>query len=394
MPEIILKKDCDRRLRIGHLWVFSNEIAEIRGLSLDGEIVDIRDFRGAFVGKGYLNRHSLISARILTYHSKEAIDREFFLKRIREAIERRERLFPDLRSVRLVYSEGDFLPGLIVDRYEDVISIQNLTLGMELWKDTICDILEEILKPRMIVERNEAPVRRLEGLEEKKGFLRGSGETRVVIEENGNRFIVDLIEGQKTGFFLDQRENRERLKQYVKGMRVLDCFCYSGGWSMYAAQGGAKEVLGVDASHAAVELAEENAKINGYSETCRFMKDDVFEFLKELEGRGERFDVIVLDPPAFVKSKKELQDAVRGYREINHRGMKLLNDGGILATSSCSYHVDRELFANILVKASKDAGRTALLLEYRSQGRDHPVLMPMRETEYLKCAFVEVGKRP
>lgn len=392
MPEIILKKDCDRRLRIGHLWVFSNEIAEIRGLSSDGEIVDIRDSRGGFVGKGYLNRHSLISARVLTYKD-EAVDRGFFLKRIKAAIERRERFLPNLKSLRLIHSEGDFLPGLIVDRYGDAVSIQTLTLGMELWKDAICDILEELFQPGLIIERNDASVRKLEGLEEKKGILRGTGDTRVVIEENGNRFLVDLLEGQKTGFFLDQRENRERLREYVKGKRILDCFCYSGGWSIYAAQGGAREVIGVDASQGAVDLATENAKLNGYSSICTFKKADVFDYLREADKKKERFDVVVLDPPAFVKSKKEINDAVRGYREINLTAMKLLNDGGILVTSSCSHHIDRDLFSDILVKAAKDAGKTARLLDLRSQGRDHPVLLPMRETEYLKCAFVEVTRK-
>ena len=392
MPEIILKKDCDRRLRIGHLWVFSNEIAEIRGLSSDGEIVDIKDSRGGFVGKGYLNRHSLISARVLSYKD-EAVDRGFFHKRIKAAIERRERFLPHLTSLRLIHSEGDLLPGLIVDRYGDAVAIQTLTLGMDIWKDAICDILEELLQPKLIIERNDASVRKLEGLEEKKGILRGTGDTRVVIEENANKFLVDLIEGQKTGFFLDQRENRERLREYVKGKRVIDCFCYSGGWSIYAAQGGSSEVVGVDASQGAVDLAAENAKLNGYSSVCAFNKADVFDYLREADKKKERFDVVVLDPPAFVKSKKEINDAVRGYREINLTAMKLLNDGGILVTSSCSHHIDRELFNDILVKAAKDAGKTARLLEFRSQGRDHPVLLPMRETEYLKCVFLEVDKR-
>lgn len=392
MPEIILKKDCDRRLRIGHLWVFSNEIADFKGLSSDGEIVDIRDSRGGFVGRGYINRHSLISVRMLTCREK-AVDRGFFLKRIKDALDRRERLLPGLKAVRLVHSEGDFIPGLVVDRYGDAISIQTLTLGIELWKDTICDILEELLRPAIIVERNDAAIRGLEGLQEQKGIIRGRGETKVTVEENGNRFLVDLLEGQKTGFFLDQRENRERLRYYVKGKRVLDCFCYSGGWSMYAAQGGAREVIGVDASQGAVDLATENARVNGYSAVCTFKKAEVFDLLRGMEKKGERFDVIVLDPPAFVKSKKELADAVRGYHEINMTAMKLLTDGGVLVTSSCSHHVDRELFSDILVKASRDAGKTARLLEYRSQGRDHPVLLPMKETEYLKCAFLEATKR-
>lgn len=388
---VILKKDCDRRLRIGHLWIFSNEIAEIRGLASDGEIIDVRDSRGGLVGRGYINRHSLISARVLTYRD-EAIEKEFFLKRINEALERRKRLFPGLNSLRLVHSEGDFLPGLIVDKYENALSIQTLTLGMERWKETICDILEELLEPRIIVERNDTATRKLEGLEEQKGAIRGGGDTRVVIEENGNRFLVDLLEGQKTGFFLDQRENRERLREYAKGKRVLDCFCYSGGWSMYAAQGGAREVIGVDASQGAVDLAAENARINGY-EVCKFIKADVFDLLRGMDKKGERFDVIVLDPPAFVKSKKEIADAVRGYKEINMTAMKLLNDNGTIVTSSCSHHIDRELFTDILVKAARDSGKIARLLEFRSQGRDHPVLMPMKETEYLKCAFVEVTRR-
>lgn len=392
MHEIILKKDCDRRLRIGHLWVFSNEIADIKEVVSDGEIVNIKDSRGGFVGRGYINRHSLIAARMLTCREK-AIDRGFFQKRIKEAIDRRERLLPGLKAMRLVHGEGDLLPGLVVDRYGDALSIQTMTLGMDLWKETICDILEELLGPAIIVERNDAAVRGLEGLEEKKGVLRGSGDTKVVIDENGNSFLVDLLEGQKTGFFLDQRENREKLREYAKGKRVLDSFCYSGGWSIYAAQGGAREVIGVDASQGAVDLAAENARLNNCSSVCSFVKADVFNLLREMERKGERFDVIVLDPPAFVKSKKELADAVRGYHEINMTAMKLLTDGGVLATSSCSHHIDRETFADIMVKASRDAGKIARLLEFRSQGRDHPVLLPMKETEYLKCAFLEVSKR-
>lgn len=393
MPEIILKKDCERRLKLGHLWVFSNEIAEIRNISTNGEIVEIRDHRGSFVGKAYLNQHSLISCRILSYQ-KENINKDFFRQRIKSALERRQRLLPGLTSYRLIHSEGDFLPGLIIDKYADTICLQTLTLGMELWKDIICDILEELLAPKLIIERNDSTIRILEGMQEKKGILRGEGETKILIEENNNRFMVDLLEGQKTGFFLDQRENRLRLSNYVKGQRALDCFCYSGAWSVAAAKAGAQEVVGVDISPKAIELAAENAKLNEVSEVCKFIQADVFEFLRNSLKEGEKFDLIILDPPAFVKSKKELKNALTGYREINLSAMKLLKDNGILITSSCSYHIDKETFIHVLVKSGEDARKMVRLLELRTQGRDHPILLPMRETEYLKCAIVEVNHKP
>jgi 23S rRNA (cytosine1962-C5)-methyltransferase len=265
---------------------------------------------------------------------------------------------------------------------------------MDVWKDTICDILEELLAPTIIIERNDSSIRKLEGMQEEKGILRGDGETIIKITENENTFLVDLLEGQKTGFFLDQRENRQRLNDYAKGKRVLDCFCYSGAWAIAAAKAGAAEVIGVDTSPKAIELATENANLNKVSDVCKFTQADVFDFLRNSQKKGEEFDLIILDPPAFVKSKRELENALKGYREINSSAMKLLKNNGVLITSSCSYHIDKETCIHVLVKSGEDAHKMVRLLELRTQGRDHPILLPMRETEYLKCAFVEVTHKP
>jgi len=386
---IKIGKGRDKRIKSGHLWVFSNEIAgSLKGYKA-GEIVDIYSYRNEFLGRGYINPSSLISVRILSYE-KEEINREFFYRKITEAWRYRKRVYPDLDSYRLVFGESDFLPGLIIDKYEDYLSVQTLSLGMDVRLDMILAVLEDIFRPYGIVERNDAAVRRLEGLEERNGILRGSIKGNVAITENGLKFGVDILKGQKTGFFFDQRENRRAIGKYVKkDGRVLDCFCYSGAWSVYAAASGAAEVIGLDSSDDAIGLSEKNAEINGFSKNCRFKKVDVFDELRSLVSDREEFDAIILDPPAFVKSAGKVREALKGYKEINLQAMKLLKEGGILITCSCSYHIDRETFKDMLVQSASDSERSFRLMEFRGQALDHPVLLSMRETEYLKCAILQ-----
>lgn len=386
---IKIGKGRDKRIKSGHLWVFSNEIAgSLKGYKA-GEIVDIHSYRNEFLGRGYINPSSLIAVRILSYE-KEEINREFFYRKITEAWRYRKRVYPDLDSYRLVFGESDFLPGLIIDKYEDYLSVQTLSLGMDVRLDMILTVLEDIFRPYGIVERNDAAVRRLEGLEERNGILRGSIKDNITITENGLKFGVDILKGQKTGFFFDQRENRQAICKYVKKEgRVLDCFCYSGAWSMYAAISGAGEVIGIDSSEYAVDLGEMNAKVNGFFKNCRFKKVDVFDELRRLVSDREEFDTIILDPPAFVKSAGKVKEALKGYKEINLQAMKLLKEGGILITCSCSYHIDRETFKDMLVQSASDSERSFRLMEFRGQALDHPVLLSMRETEYLKCAILQ-----
>ncbi|MBI3600337.1 MAG: class I SAM-dependent rRNA methyltransferase [Nitrospinae bacterium] len=390
MPqEIKIKKGRERRIQGGHLWVFSNEITDSLKRYKAGEIVDIHSYRGEFLGRGYINPKSLISIRILT-PEKDEIDAEFFHKRILKAWSYRKQIYPDANSYRVVFGESDFLPGLIVDRYDDYLVVQTLSLGMDIRLNTIADVLTDIFRPVGIIERNDVAVRKLEGLEEKKGFFRGDKKERIAINEDRLNFEADILNGQKTGFFFDQRENRKAVRKYIKqGSRVLDCFCYSGGWTIYAADSGAGEINGLDSSGDAIKLAERNAEINGFSKICMFKKVDVFDELRRLVSSCEQYDVIILDPPAFVKSSGRVREALKGYKEVNLQAMKLLRDGGTLITCSCSYHIDRESFRDMLVQSASDAGRNFRLMEIRGQAFDHPVLLSMKETEYLKCAVLQ-----
>jgi 23S rRNA (cytosine1962-C5)-methyltransferase len=384
-----LKKGRDKRIKSGHLWVFSNEIADSLKKYNGGEIVDVYSHGGEFLGRGYINPSSLIAVRILSYE-KEEIDREFFYRKITEAWRYRKRIYPDLDSYRLVFGESDFLPGLIVDKYEDYLSVQALSLGMDVRLDIILDVLEDIFRPYGIVERNDVAVRRLEGLDERNGILRGSIKGNVAITENGLKFGVDILKGQKTGFFFDQRENRRAIGKYIKkDGRVLDCFCYSGGWSIHAASSGAGEIIGLDSSDDAICLSEKNAEINGFLKKCRFKNVNVFEELRKYVSLREEFDVIILDPPAFVKSSAKVKEALKGYKEINLQAMKLLKEGGTLITCSCSYHIDRESFREMLIQSASDSKRGFRMLEFRGQALDHPILLSMKETEYLKCAILQ-----
>lgn len=385
MEKVYLKRSS--RILSGHLWVFSNEIEGSPKRFDSGTIVTVYDRAKQPLGTGYINPHSLISIRLLTNQIEE-IDRVFFRERIRKALDYRERLFPDSDSFRVIYSEGDLLPGLIVDRFKDVIVLQTLTSGMDRLKDEIIGLLDDMLHPVSIVLRNDSPIRRLEGLPIEKKLIKGE-VTEVVIKEGDLSFFVDTLSGQKTGFFLDQRENRLAFSKLTSNGRGLDLFCYSGAWAIHMASSGV-QVTGVDESDHAIEMSRRNAEINSLSDRCRFVKTDVFDFFQEEIKNASRYNYIVLDPPAFVKSKEKIREAVRAYRRINADAMRLLDEGGLLATSSCSHHISRDVFLEILRAASRDAGKRFRLIEMRSQAKDHPLLLSMPETEYLKCAFLEV----
>jgi 23S rRNA (cytosine1962-C5)-methyltransferase len=380
----------ERRLMLGHPWVFSNEIASDLREYEPGSLVDVYTHGGTFVGRGYINPRSLITVRIMSQR-REAIDSAFFHRRFEAALRRREHFLPGVQSYRLVYSEGDFLPGLIIDRYQDHLVLQTLTLGMELRTEAICEALESLMQPQAIVARNDVSIRTLEGLPQEKKLLRGNLQSPVEVWESDLRFRVDPWEGQKTGFYLDQRENRCTLRPLLAGERVLDAFCYTGAWALHAARAGAREVFAVDESAKAIRWASEQAKDNGLEQVCQFTVSNVFDFLREADTRHERFDCIILDPPAFVKSRSKVREGLQGYWEINRRAMRLVKPGGYLITCSCSYHVDPDTFRTTLCRAARAARRSVALLEMRSQARDHPVLLPLSESAYLKCAVLTVA---
>lgn len=384
MEVVYLKKTS--RILTGHLWVFQNEIAGSLKKYEPGTIVELRDKNDQFLGRGYINPHSFITIRLLT-RRKEKIDHNFFETRIKNAISYRQRFLRNMDSCRLIYSESDLLSGLIVDKYEDWLVIQSLTAGMDKFLPEIDGILDSLIKPSTIFLKNDTPLRTLESLELKTEFLKGTGEDLPVIREGYISLKVDPVHGQKTGFFLDQRENRLLLSELIKEGKGLDLFCYTGAWGLQLVKRGA-HVLFIDDSERALSMAKENAELNGLSKRCTFLKTDVFDYLSAPEE--EDFDFIVLDPPAFVKAKTKIEEAIRGYRFINSASMRLLKKGGILATSSCSHHISRELFLDLLRQAARGAGRTIRIIEFRSQAKDHPVLLHVPETEYLKCAILEV----
>ena len=387
-----LKKGKEKRVLLGHPWVYRTDIEVLRGPADPGDIVLLENHRGKPLALGYYNPNSVIAVRVLTQNPKERIGRDFFLHRIRQALELRLKLFREATTsaFRVVFAEADLLPGLIVDRFASLLVVQFLTLGMEKRRGDIVEALEALLHPGGIYERSDVEVRKKEGLEECAGWILPGGSPEVIIKENGLAFFVDVARGQKTGYFLDQRENRLSLRRYVQGARVLDCFSYTGGFAIHAAAFGAREVLGLDISESAVALARENARLNRLEDRVRFEVADVFEALRELLRKGERFDLVILDPPAFVKGKEALEGALRGYKDINLLAMKLLVPSGILVTCSCSYHLSEELFLEVLQKASQDAGRRLQILERRGQAQDHPVLVGYPESRYLKCFILRV----
>jgi len=387
MAVVKLRKTRETRVRGGHPWIYASEIETVDGAFENGDIVDVQDFRGKFIGRGFYNPTSQISLRILT-RNDEPCDRAFFAKRIQDAWDYRK-LLCDPNSCRLIYSESDFLPGLVVDKFGDVLVLQSLSLGIERIKDMIADLLMEIVQPMGIWERSDVPVRRLEGMEQVTGLLRGEVPDLVDMKENGIIFGVDVKNGQKTGFFLDQKENRAALEPICKDAKVLDCFCHNGSFSLHAAKFGAKSVLGVDISEEALVVARENARKNGLTNVT-FEAHNCFDHLRELTDANEKFDVVILDPPAFTKNKAALNSALRGYKEINLRGLKLVRPGGFLVTCSCSQHVLTDMFQNMVNEAARDAKKRIRMVEYRTQAKDHPILPQSIETKYLKTMIIQV----
>jgi len=390
MKRLVLDKGHDRRVQSGHPWIFSNEIRQVEGAPQVGDALEVYNAEGAFQGVAYYNPHSLISGRLMT-RERESIDTpEFFRKRIEAACTYRKSLYPESQALRIVFGESDGLPGLVVDRYREVLAVQFLTAGIDARRAAVVEALIEVFRPQAIVARNDVGVRELEGLPQRVEVLYGTPPEGLTILEHGLRFSVDVMSGQKTGHFLDQKENHLALQGRVEGRRVLDLFCYSGGWAAHAARYGAREVLGVDISPGAIALAEANCRLNFQEAVCRFQRADVFELLRELQQAGEAYETIVLDPPAFVKSKRKIPEALRGYLTINRRAMELTVRGGYLFTCSCSFHIQRDVFLDMLREAARLSGRDVRLLEMRGQAWDHPVLLNCPETDYLKCAVLQV----
>ncbi len=385
MKKVILHRSS--RILAGHPWIFSNEIAGSPKTFEPGALVEVLDSKDTFLGIGYINPNSLIAVRLLT-RRQEAIDQAFFARRISAALTHRKPYIGNRNAYRAVFSESDQLPGLIVDRYGDCLSVQILTLGMECQRAIILAALDEVMTPAIIVLRNDGRSRTLEGLPLEKIIVKGSLDTLPRIAEGSVVFEIDAFGGQKTGFFLDQHENRMALAALARGGSALDLFCYSGAWGMQLARHGMQVTL-VDDSDAAIHLVQRHAEFNGLTDRCSPVKEDAFSFLKRKIVSGKSYDVIVCDPPAFVKNKAKIKEALRGYRDVNAMCMKLIAEGGIMATSSCSHHIDRESFLDMLRHAARDAGQSPRILEYRSQGKDHPVLLAAPETEYLKCAFLQ-----
>jgi 23S rRNA (cytosine1962-C5)-methyltransferase len=385
--QIILRKNEEHRIVEGHQWVFSNEIKAINGSPEAGDVIELLRYDEKLLGVGFYNPHSLIAFRLLS-REPETITFEFFEQRISQALQLRKRLYPGAESFRLVHGESDFLPGLIIDKYNEYLSLQTLSVGMDRRLTLLCDVLESLFHPKAIVERNESPLRALEQLPQKKSVLRGTiGQT--IISENGVKFKVALMEGQKTGFFLDQRENRLALQRYAINASVLDCFCNEGGFAIYAARAQAAQVLAIDSSEDAIANARVNATINEVPDV-KFEVADVFELLPKLHEDGQRFDVVILDPPSFSRNKKTVATALKGYKEINTGALRLINPGGILVTASCSHHVTPESFIEAIEGGARAAHRKLQLLEWRGAAADHPTLSAMPETAYLKFGIFAV----
>lgn len=391
---VTLKKGEGRTIKAGGMWIFDNEIESIMGSFTDGDIVVIHDFDGYPMGKGFINRNSKIEVRLLTRNSKQEIDGEFLKQRVKDAWEYRKKTV-DISSCRVIFGEADFLPGLVIDKFSDVLVVESLALGIDRFKLQIIDLLKEILledgiKIKGVYERSDAKVRLNEGMERVKGFIGEEFDTNVEITENGVKYIVDVKDGQKTGFFLDQKYNRLAIQKLCRGARVLDCFTHTGSFALNAGIAGAREVIGVDASQLAVDQATENARLNGLENVVSFRCEDVFELLPKLEAEGEKFDVVILDPPAFTKSRSSIKNAIKGYREINLRAMKLVKNGGFLATCSCSHFMSYDLFTETINQAARNVHKRLRQVEFRTQAPDHPILWAADESYYLKFYIFQV----
>ena len=395
MSKIYLKKNEGRIISSGGLWIFDNEIDHIDGNYNNGDIVEVYSYKDDFIGKGYINDNSKIRIRILTRNKDEEINDNFFINKFSNAWNYRKKVM-DTKCCRIVFSDSDRLPGLIVDKFNDVLVFEIDTLGMDVRKKQLVDCLLKVLNDDSqniykVYERSDARVRELEGLERVKGFLSEEFDTNILIDEYGVKLKVNIADGQKTGYFLDQKANHYAIRELCKGAKVLDCCTHTGGFALSAARV-ADKVIGIDASDLAIEQAKENASINGYNNT-EFIVSDVFDYLINAEENGDKYDVIILDPSAFTKSKNSVKNASKGYKEINYRAMKILNNGGILVTCSCSEYMPKDLFMKIILSAGNDAHKRLKLVEARSQDRDHPIILGNNVSEYLKCLIFEVNDR-
>lgn len=391
---VTLKRGEGRAFKAGGLWIYDNEIASVMGSFTDGDLVLVHDFDGYCLGRGFINTHSKIRVRMMSRRKDQEIDEAFLRMRLQNAWDYRKRTV-DTSSCRLIFGEADFLPGFVVDKFSDVLVIQSLALGIDRMKELLVRLLKEILEKdgitiRGVYERSDAKEREKEGMERCKGFLGEAFDTNVEIQENGVHYLVDVQDGQKTGFYLDQKYNRLAVQKLCKDAKVLDCFTHTGSFALNAGIAGAREVLGVDASEAGVEQARKNAVLNHLEDRVEFLCADVFDLLPKLEDEGERYDVVILDPPAFTKSRSSLKNAIKGYREINMRGMKLVKNGGFLATCSCSHFMTYELFTQTIHQAAKSVHKRLRQVEYRTQAPDHPILWAADESYYLKFYIFQV----
>lgn len=392
-----IKKGQGRTLKAGGAWIYDNEIDTITGDYQNGDMVSVEDFDGYTLGHGFINTNSKLTVRMMSRKKDAFIDDSFMEMRVRNAWEYRKATV-DTSSCRIIFGEADFLPGIVIDKFSDVLVVESLALGIDRLKPVIVEKLKKILAEdgisiRGVYERSDAKVRLQEGMDRYKGFIGEPFDTKVEIVENGVRYMVDVEDGQKTGFFLDQKYNRlavQNLCRRIKPDKVLDCFTHTGSFALNAGLAGSKDVLGVDASQLAVDQASENAALNGLSDRVRFECADVFDLLPKLEQNGQRFDVVILDPPAFTKSRNSIKNAVKGYREINLRGMKLVKDGGYLATCSCSHFMDPELFTKTIKEAAGNVHKRLRQVEYRTQASDHPILWAADESYYLKFYIFQV----
>ena len=392
---VTLKKGGGRTLKQGGPWIYDNEVESIMGDLEDGDIVAVHDFDGYPLGKGFINRNSKLIVRMMSRDRDAQIDEAFIRMRVQNAWEYRKKVMDDISSCRVIFGEADFLPGIVVDKFADILVVESLALGIDRFKVMIIDMLKELMEKdgihiRGVYERSDAKVREQEGMERYKGFIGEPFDTKVEIVENGVHYYVDVKDGQKTGFFLDQKYNRRAVAKLCKGARVLDCFTHTGSFALNAGIAGAEYVTGVDASELGVAQARENAELNGLSDRVEFICEDVFDLLPRLEKQGEKYDVVILDPPAFTKSRSSIKKAVKGYREINLRGMKLVKDGGYLATCSCSHFMDYELFTKTIGQAAQNVHKRLRQVEFRTQAPDHPILWGAGDSYYLKFYIFQV----
>ena len=391
MTKVYLKRKISQRIALGHPWIFNNEVEKIVGPVTAGDIVEVYYGDEQFAGRGYINPASQIIVRLLT-RKKEDINADFFLLKIKEAWAYRQKM-GYTENCRLIFGEADGLPALIIDKFNDYFVIQTLALGMDMWKPAIVDALNSVFSPKGIYERNDVPVRELEGLTQIKDYLSAPFPTEITINENGLQFYVNIETGQKTGYFLDQQDNRRTIQHIVKDADVLGAFTYTGTFEIHAAHYGAKSVLGIDISENAVAQANKNAALNKLDHIVKFEAMNAFDVLKSWGKEGRKYDVVMLDPPAFTKSRSNIQKAITGYKEINLRGMKLIKNGGFLVTSSCTNLVSPELFLETINMAAKDARKRIRQVTFQTQSSDHPIIWGMENTHYLKFLIVEVCDR-